>query len=477
MARATDRLFHLISRAEWDTARVGDQLEPASLGTEGFVHLSSAEQVTATANRFYPGRDDLVALVVDPTRVDGELRWEDTHGHGALFPHLYGPLPTGAVHHIIPVEVAADATLHLDFDHTGGDVEALAADYPAARERFLAAAAVGGATVEAHPHPLRGPGGGDLFADTASVGDPDSSRVLVVVSATHGVEGYCGSALQAHWLAHHRAEVPDRVRVVFVHGLNPYGFAWVRRVNEDNVDLNRNFIDWDTGTVPVNDDYGELADLLVPERWSPADQRRTTDELVAVATRWGYERTQAVISTGQYRWPTGIFYGGPGPTWSNRWLRSWAAVDLADATEVAVLDLHTGLGPWGDCQLIGSLPADHPDHRRAVQWWGDVVPMGADRSVSARLSGDWLGTVDRLAPGARTTAVALEYGTVDQLQVLQALRADAWLHAHGDPRSADGDAIRAQVRAAFADDDPAWVRSCWPHFLRATRRALAHLAA
>ena len=50
----------------------------------------------------------------------------------------------------------------------------------------------------------------------------------------------------------------------------------------------------------------------------------------------------------------------------------------------------------------------------------------------------------------------MEFGTVDPVTVTQALRADAWLHAHGDPRSAQGDAIRAQVRAAFADDDPAW---------------------
>ncbi|MEP6300168.1 MAG: DUF2817 domain-containing protein, partial [Ilumatobacter sp.] len=91
------------------------------------------------------------------------------------------------------------------------------------------------------------------------------------------------------------------------------------------------------------------------------------------------------------------------------------------------------------------------------------------------LSGDWLAAVDGLLPGVEVTSAALEYGTVDVITVLQALRADAWLHAHGDPTGPGAGAIRAQVRAAFADDDPAWLDVVVDRFAQVSDAALAAL--
>ena len=61
---------------------------------------------------------------------------------------------------------------------------------------------------------------------------------------------------------------------------------------------------------------------------------------------------------------------------------------------------------------------------------------------------------------------------VDLVTVLQSLRADAWLWAHGDPSGPDAPAIRAQVRAAFIDDDPSWIDTCWPRYLDVMSAAL-----
>jgi len=355
-------------------------------------------------------------------------------------------------------------------------IEPLSPTYAEARTAFLDAAASSDARVATHPHPHVGPDGGPLAVDVAELGAADARRVVLVVSGTHGVEGYCGSALQRHWLAHHRADRPDDVAVVMIHAFNPVGFAWVRRVNEDNVDLNRNFIDW-TAPVPDNADYDRIARLLVPVEWSEADQERTTAALFELVGEVGLDRAQAIISGGQYRDPTGVFYGGQGPVWSNRWIGDWAGTRLAGLERLAVIDLHTGLGPWGHGELIGHEPIGSDQHRRATEWWGEVIPMGDERSVSAALTGDWLGALHDLAPGAEITAAALEFGTVDPISVLQALRADAWLHAHGDPRAPAAAAVRAQVRAAFADDDPAWIAMVWERFAQVMADALRHIAA
>jgi hypothetical protein len=327
--------------------------------------------------------------------------------------------------------------------------------YAESRQRFLEAARRAGAEVTTSRHPAAGMDGEELAIDVATAGPADADAVLLIVSGTHGVEGFTGSALQHEWFEHRAADRPSDLRVVLIHALNPYGFAWVRRVNEDNVDLNRNFVDW-TQPPPANEDYGGLAQLLVPDRWDDDTQQTTTLQLLAYAEEVGFPRLQEVVSGGQYSHPTGVFYGGAGPVWSHRWLVERLPELVGSARRLGLIDLHTGLGPWGHGELISHVGGDDAGYQRGQAWWGDVRSMLDGESVSAQLSGDWLGALDRLLPDVEVTAAALEFGTVDVVSVLQALRADAVLHAHGDPRTADAAAVRSQVRAAFADDDPAW---------------------
>ena len=84
-------LFHITTRAAWDAA--GASYAPASLATEGFIHLSTEAQWPRSLARFFAGQTDLVLLVIDPTSLD--VRFEPAHGE--LFPHLYGALPRTAV--------------------------------------------------------------------------------------------------------------------------------------------------------------------------------------------------------------------------------------------------------------------------------------------------------------------------------------------------------------------------------------------
>lgn len=94
-----DPLLHMTTRALWDAAQAPGELAPESLTEQGFVHLSTAEQVHLPANRLYGGRTDLVLVVLDPARLDGEVRWEPgvpSDPSSMRFPHLYGPVPTAA---------------------------------------------------------------------------------------------------------------------------------------------------------------------------------------------------------------------------------------------------------------------------------------------------------------------------------------------------------------------------------------------
>ena len=352
------------------------------------------------------------------------------------------------------------------------DPLSLAPDYPEARRRFLAAAEAAGAALRTLEN--EGPEGREqeaLTIDLATLGPADATHRVLVVSGTHGVEGYCGSALQTDWLTHHSDTRPDDVRVVLLHALNPFGFSWVRRVNEDNIDLNRNFIDFDAG-VPHSEAYDRIAEPLVPERWDDEAQAASMAELLAFIDEVGMEQMQAAVSSGQYAHPTGLFYGGVGPSWSRRRLEAIWREELGGAESVAVLDLHTGLGPWAHGELISHERAGSDGYRRATTRWGEVRSMLDGESVSAALSGDWLGAIHRWAGETDVDAVAIEYGTVDVITVLQSLRADAWLHGRGDPRAPEAAATRRQVWEAFLDDDPAWIATCNEQFVRHMEAAL-----
>ena len=102
---APDVFVHLIEPVDWRTALTDGAVRPPSLESVGFVHLSTPEQVHLPAERLYPGRRDLVLLVVDPARLPDPVRFEDgvpADPGGMRFPHLYGPLPTSAVTTVVP---------------------------------------------------------------------------------------------------------------------------------------------------------------------------------------------------------------------------------------------------------------------------------------------------------------------------------------------------------------------------------------
>jgi uncharacterized protein (DUF952 family)/GNAT superfamily N-acetyltransferase len=102
---AADVLLHLIEPSAWRTALADGAVRPPSLEQVGFVHLSTPQQVHLPAERLFPGRRDLILLVVDPARLTDPVRMEagvPADPGGMLFPHLYGPLPVSAVVAVVP---------------------------------------------------------------------------------------------------------------------------------------------------------------------------------------------------------------------------------------------------------------------------------------------------------------------------------------------------------------------------------------
>lgn len=105
-------IYHITSRTAWRQAQARGSYTTASLASQGFIHFSKLDQITATANRFYHGHNDLVLLAVDPALLQAKLRYEEGEP-GILFPHLYGPLNLDAVSAVYDFPPASDGSFPL----------------------------------------------------------------------------------------------------------------------------------------------------------------------------------------------------------------------------------------------------------------------------------------------------------------------------------------------------------------------------
>lgn len=357
--------------------------------------------------------------------------------------------------------------------------------YAEARAKFLAAVDAAGAHLLASDeNPNRGPDDGRLFTDTAWIGPRDATKLLVLVSSTHGIEGYCGSGAQVGWLAkrHYYRDARPDTAVCIVHAVNPFGFAWGRRVTEENVDLNRNFVDFNQ-PLPRNPDYEALAAHVNPREWSPA---ALTAADAAIAKHYNLPNADFLpraIHGGQYVNDKGTYFGGFAPTWARKNFESIVRRFLGGAREVCLIDYHTGLGPLGHGDMIYG-NTETTGHAR--EWFDHVTPTEADVAEAKRKAGGHVANaipgqlsryLGRALTGATVTAGGIEYGTHDVNSVLRAIRADNWLWCHGERDSAQGQEIRANLREMFYPAIPEWKIMILSRSNDVIRQALAGLGA
>ena len=94
-------IYHIAAAADWERAVRDGQYTMSTRGLtlaeQGFIHASTADQVPLVANAFYRDVPDLLLLVIDPDRVEPEIRYEQVPGQALPYPHIYGPLNVDAV--------------------------------------------------------------------------------------------------------------------------------------------------------------------------------------------------------------------------------------------------------------------------------------------------------------------------------------------------------------------------------------------
>ena len=335
------------------------------------------------------------------------------------------------------------------------DLSAFSASYQEARQKFLEAA---GAKLSHYRHPSeKGPAGEDLYLDVAVLGSPDASRVFAVGCGTHGIEGYSGSAALTHWLRSGGAKrIPKGTAVAFLHAHNPWGFAHKTRVTEENVDLNRNFVDFGA-PLPRNPGYEEIHRIVTPALWD-APGVDAVQQLAEFNRRVGEQAFSDAFNGGQYTHRDGVYFGGEREQWSNTAFRGAVREHLSRAKKICFVDLHTGIGPRYDHIYLCFHPAGSPGYERARNWWGEraVNRQGVTHKAVAVYNGLLIDAFEAVLVGAELTTLVVEFGTLPREGMQRAALLQRWLRFHGPQNAERARQLLSEYEEAYYPSEPRW---------------------
>ncbi len=349
--------------------------------------------------------------------------------------------------------------------------------YSEARDKFRAAVAHAKVPIEHFVHPTeRAPDGSELATDVALFGPEDAGNLLILLSGVHGIEGYAGSGCQVALIERVRfVALPMSTAVLVVHALEPYGFAWDRRVNENNVDINCNAIDATEPPTPTPH-YQVLHPHLIPTQWQGPARDAAEAAIAAFIAKRGERAYIEAITAGQYAEPDGLSYGGTRLEWATRTfitiMKRWAE----DKHHIGLIDFHSGPGmvPHAEGMHIHtSLAAD--EAARARVWFG-VRATSGEPGVCVAHRGTLTDALAGVSPRAARTPVQLRFDTVEWALMQQCWRAEHWHHRHGEVDSPVGRDIGQALRDCFYIDTKEWKARAVHHAEDVVGQALGGLS-
>jgi hypothetical protein len=326
-------------------------------------------------------------------------------------------------------------------------------NYGFARHRFLKAASERGGELVSFEIAAKGPDGQDLSIDIAWFGSPKPERVFVHSSGAHGVEMFAGSAIQQQWLKDGLPAIPSGGAIAIVHGLNPYGAAWLRRFNENNVDLNRNFREADEFTPDAIPHWERIDPFLNPP--TPPDHDWFHIRAVALALRYGARPLKQSIAGGQCLNPKGLFFGGSSIEEGPSKFRKFVQQRLADAKRIVAIDVHTGLGRFGEDRLLVDERRGYTKFSPAMSnAFGDRLELLNPGGIAYCPKGAHHEMYYRSFPDAEVCFASQEFGTYNSWRVLAALRAENRAHHYGARPG-----VREELVEVFNPSSEEWRRA------------------
>ena len=253
--------------------------------------------------------------------------------------------------------------------------------------------------------------------------------------------------------------------------VNPWGCAWDRQVNEDNVDIFRNLV-YGEEPAPPNPEYDEIDAFINPTEWAgPVKEKADADRDKYVAEH-GLEKLLWAVRRGQHNHPKGLTFHGTEPTWSRITIENIVKRNLARARKIVGVDLHTGIGGYGETVVVSYNEEESERGRTLVDWYGDVYFLGED--TDPLLPKHKVMSLEALAPvlpNAEIYGFGVEWGGEpygeDDYEVSRHMN---YLQNYGDLSAEEAKASRCRYRSLFYGETNEWRKKAWENGLEFFRR-------
>ncbi|MDC1513856.1 M14 family metallopeptidase [Porticoccaceae bacterium] len=314
-----------------------------------------------------------------------------------------------------------------------------------ATEKFTTGCTASGGTAEKFEHPLCDPTGEPLHTTVGWLGPRNAKNVLLIVSGTHGNEGWAGSAIQIDALQRGAFNhLPENTAVMMIHLINPWGCAWGRRENEDNADLFRDLVYYKPELYSGDSLFDEaLAASLTLTEYSDEVREKSIAATGRLLEKYSETEITTIVRMGQFRYPTLPYYNGGGISWSFRLYRDLVASYLSQAKQVFCIDIHTAFGEYGDALLIPYYQPEGPDKAKfdyLTQIYGaeKIYVPGDDPNIPSHPRMPYEIATDFVA-GLDMISVGLEFGTYGDWDTIEeSIEVDkymSYLFNFGDPKN------------------------------------------
>jgi hypothetical protein len=351
--------------------------------------------------------------------------------------------------------------------------------YAEARKLFLAACVEAKCSVMTNILDIKGPNSEELAIDSTYIGTKNARYLLVLISGIHGPELMTGSGCQVGFLKESLfTDLPKDTGVLIVHAANPWGAAYCRRNNEDNVDLCRNFIDFENPP-EHNHDYDNVKEWL-PYAFTSGEQGDFARQAIgSYKENHGEGAFGRGFMAGQYHDSDGISFGGTQPVWSHQILEQTVKACGQYAKKICVLDIHSGLGPYAYCTTVCLQVGE--GLARAKQSYGEWLLAPNDPEVvgddqAPDVTGHTTELFERLYPNGKVTLVVLEFGVKSYEHTAEILMREHRLTRQVGEDDQELQQSRQDLSLAFYPQDKYWRRAVWNHSLQAIEQSLNLLA-
>lgn len=262
-------------------------------------------------------------------------------------------------------------------------------------------------------------------------------NIFLHISGTHGVEAYAGSAIQLYLIERMAIQglMDDTYTgptIIFVHCLNPYGMKYGRRFNEDNIDLNRNYCTEEEFNTLMNEPpseiYTDMNAWLNPEKPREVCGLTTTEKIrmAYYVARYGKAEIKQKVVGGQYKFPKGIFFGGNKVAQSHSLLTDFLKKVLPPSIKnLAILDVHTGIGPMGIDTLLCNNAPEYKQLSEITNHYSHIQVRDPEKSISYRIHGNTINAYKRELNAPNTLIAVQEFGTYPAVDVLIKIRGES----------------------------------------------------